>query len=84
MEKKEVTIEGPLKVGGVTVITIADTLLKCESSNGGAVFMGIKKPSYVVVISKSEKRAFSVSGEDISMDQIIALVPGIEALLQKL
>ena len=84
MEKKEITIEGPLKVGDITVIAVAETLLSYGSGNSGAVFSAAKKPLYIVMISGSEKRAFDVAGQEMSLDRIIALAPAIGPILDEL
>jgi len=84
MEKKEIIIEGPLTVGDVTVIAVTETLLNYGSGNSGAVFSAAKKPLYIVTISGSEKRAFDVAGQEMSLDQVIALAPAIEPILDEL
>lgn len=84
MEEKEVIIEGPLKLGDVTLITVAEMLLSCKSSSSGAVFSATKKPLCIVMIFGSEKRAFDMDGQDIPIDRVIAFAPTLETILNGL
>ena len=81
MEKKEVTIENPVAVRGVTLIPIAKVSLNYRDGNGGISFFGVKQPVSVVVVSPSAKRAFRITGEEVLLDQLIQEVPGIKKLL---
>lgn len=82
MEKKEVTIESPVGVGEVTLIPVAKTSLNYERSNGGIFFFGMKQPVAVVAISVSGKRAFRITGEEVSVEELIQEVPGIKETLE--
>ena len=82
MEKKETTIDSPVGVGEVTLIPVAKTLLNYERSNGGIFFFGMKQPVAVVVISVSGKRAFRITGEEVSVEEPIQEVPGIKETLE--
>jgi len=82
MEKKEVTIESPVAVGEVTLVPIAKTSLNYEQSNGGIFFFGMKQPVAVVAISVSGKRAFRITGEEVSVEELIQEVPGIKETLE--
>lgn len=84
MEKKEIIIEGPLKVGQVAVITVAEALLQCEDNHRGAIFSAAKKPLCVVLVSESARQAFAVDGEAMSLEEVLALAPDIEAVLNSL
>ena len=84
MEKKEIVIEGPLKVGNVTVIAVAETLLNCGSGSSGAVFSAAKKPRYIILVSGSEQRAFDPDGQEVSLDRVIAFAPAVEPILNEL
>jgi hypothetical protein len=82
VEKKEVTIESPVAVGEVTLVPIARLSLNYERSNGGIFFFGMKQPVAVVAISVSGKRAFRVTGEEVSVEELIQEVPGIKETLE--
>ena len=82
MEKKEVGIENPVAVAGVTLIPVVEISLNYWRSNSGISFFGVKQPVSVVVVSPLAKRAFRVTGEEVSLDQLIQEVPGIKEILE--
>ena len=84
MEKKKLTIEGPLEMGEVAVIVLAETSLSCNGSGGVMLFSGAKKPVYIILISRSKKMVFGINGEQVSIDQLIADFPSIEPVLKRL
>ena len=81
MEKKEVEIGNPVAIAGITLIPITRVSLNYWQHNGGISFLGIKQPLSLIVISPSEKKAFKVSGEEVSLDELTQEVPGIEKQL---
>ena len=82
MEKKEIAIEGPVTIGTIKVYVVAEVWIGCTSSKGRLACFGAKKPTYTVIISDSEKRAFTVQGEEVTMERLTEDVAGIEALLE--
>jgi len=82
MEKKEVTIDNPVTVGGVTIIPIAQVSLNYEHSNSGIFLSSYKQPIAVVVISVSARKAFRITGEEVSIDQLIQEFPNIKGMLE--
>ena len=83
MEKQEVEIGNPITVGGVTVIPVAKVSLNYWHSNRGGSFFGVKQPVTIVVVSPSVRRAFRISGEEVSLDQLIEEAPGIKNILEE-
>ena len=81
MEKKEVGIGNPVAIAGVTLIPVTKVSLNYWHSNSGILFFGVKRPVGVIVVSPSEKRAFRISGEEVSLDELIQEVPGIKEIL---
>ena len=81
MEKEEIRIEAPFAVAGVTLVPVVKAWLNCWQSKGRLSFFGTKQPVSVVVISAQAKRAFRISGEEISLDQLTEEVPGIKEIL---
>jgi hypothetical protein len=61
MERKEVAIENPVAVAGVTLIPVTRVSLNCQRGGYGISFFGVKQPISVVVASPSAKRAFRIS-----------------------
>ncbi len=84
MEKEEVTIGTPVAVAGVTLIPVTKVSLNYWWGNGSLAFFGVKQPIGVVVVSQSTKRAFRVTGEEVSLDQLIQEVPDIKAVLERM
>jgi len=81
MEKKEVGIGNPVTIAGVTLIPVTKVSLNYWHSNKGISFFSVKRPVGVIVVSPSEKRAFRISGEEVSLDELIQEVPGIKEIL---
>jgi len=82
MEKEEIRIEAPFAVAGVTLVPVVKAWLNCWQSKGRLSFFGIKQPVSVVVVSPQAKRAFRISGEEISLDQLTQEAPGIKEILE--
>ena len=82
MEKKEVTIEGPVRLAGMKIYVVAEVWLKCTSRKGRLACFGSKKPTHAVIVSDSERRAFTARGEEVSIEQLARHVAGIETVLE--
>ncbi len=82
MEKEEIRIDKPVAVAGVTLIPVTKVSLNYWCGNGGLAFLGSRQPVGVVVVSQSTKRAFRITGEEISLDQLTQEVPGIKEILE--
>ena len=83
MEKKEVVIESPLSVDGLTLIPVVQVLQSFWQRGNNTLFFGAKRPVAVVVVSPSAKKAFRVSGEEVSVDQLVKEFPSIKGVLDK-
>lgn len=83
MEAKEIIIENPVAVAGITVIPIVKVTLNHWHVNRSVSFFGNKQPVGVVVISPSAKRAFRTTGEEVPLDELIQEAPGIKELLEE-
>ena len=79
--KKEVVVDNPVAVAGVTLIPVTRVSLNCQGGSFGISFFGAKRPVSVVIASPSAKRAFRITGEEISLDQLIQEVPSIRELV---
>jgi len=82
MEKKEVGIDSPVVVAGVTLIPVVKVSVNYRSCNGGISLFAVKQPVAVVLASPSEKRAFRITGEEVSLEELIQEVPSIEEVLE--
>ena len=81
MEKKEIAIGNPVAIAGITLIPITEVSLNYWQRKGGTSFFGVKQAVSIVVISSLEKKAFKVSGEEVSLDELRREVPEIQELL---
>ena len=83
MEKKEVTIGSPVVVAGLTLIPVIQILLNYWPGNSSTAFWGVKQPVAVVVVSPSAKRAFRITGEEISIDQLLQEASGLKEIVEE-
>ncbi len=81
MEKKELAVEGPITVGSVKVYVAAETRITCDGNEDGLVCSGVRMPTHIVIVSDSEKRAFTAGGEEITMERLVQEVPDMAYLL---
>jgi len=82
MEKEEIRIEAPVAVSGVILVTVVKASLNHWEHKGRLSFFSIKQPVSVVVVFPQAKRAFRISGEEISLDELAKEVPGLEEVLE--
>ena len=81
MEEKETVIEGPLFIGGTKVLVVGNLRLGSIGLMDGDAYFGTKKPTHVIVISGSERRAFTIEGEEIAPEKLIKDIPGLSSYL---
>ncbi len=83
MEKKEVAIKNTIAITGLTIIPVVQVSLNYWLHNGGASFFGVKQPVAVIVVSQAEKRAFRITGEEVSIDQLVEEATDIKEILER-
>jgi hypothetical protein len=83
MEKTEVTMDQPIVLVGVTIIPIVSISLHCWYLDNLATVRGVKKPVAFLVISHTGRIIYGISGEEISVDQVIEKFPGIKEQLAR-
>ena len=83
MEKKELAVEGPITVGSVKVYVAAETRITCDGSEGGLVCSGLRMPTHIVIVSDSERKAFTAEGDEITMERLVEAVPAMKKLLDE-
>ena len=84
MDKKEVVIDNPVTIAGVTLIPIVMISQNYWQGNGGISFMGVKQPVSVIVVSPSARRGFRITGEEVPLDQLIQEVPDVKEILERI
>ncbi len=82
MEKKEVIIESPMTVAGITLIPVTELSLNYWRGKRGFSCFSVKQPVSLAVVSPSAKRAFRITGEEVSLDQLITEAPAIKEVLE--
>jgi len=82
MEKKEVVIENPVAVAGITLVPVTQFSLNYWHGKHSLSCFGMKQPVGVVVVSPSTKRVFRITGEEISLEELIIEAPGIKEVLE--
>ena len=82
MEKKKVAADNPVSVAGITLIPVIKVSLRYWSTKGGASFFGVKQPVAMVVVSQSAKRAFWITGEEVSLEELIKEAPSLKEILE--
>lgn len=84
MEKKEVGLESPIMVSGLTIVPVVEVSVNCTHTAKITSFSGVKQPVAVVVVSPSLKKAFRISGEEVTIEQLIQEAPALEGVLAEL
>jgi hypothetical protein len=84
MEKKEIKAESKLSVGGVTLVPIVESA--CAGWRMGEVvsFTGYKTPLAVVVFAGGLKKVFRITGEEITIDELVKEFPSVKAAIDNL
>jgi hypothetical protein len=75
MEKMRESVLAPVEVGPATVIPVVRSFHHCRIDSDGVVCSGAIVPVTVVVVLDGRKRAFKMTGEEVSADGLVA-VPG--------
>lgn len=83
MEKKKITIVGPVAIAGINLILVTRLSLHCQPSGSSIFFSGIKQPISIVVASPSAKMAFDINGKEIPLDQLIQEAPSLAEVLER-
>ena len=84
MEKKEITTVNPIKVAEVTLIPISKTSINYWHSKRGAIFSGSKQPVSIIIATPTERRAFRITGEEITLIQLSQEFPDILEKLEEI
>ena len=77
MQTEKMKIEGAISEGAFIFLPVSKTTCRTEWIGQTASFFAAKIPVAIVVLSPTGKRAFRISGEEISLDTLAAEVPDI-------
>ena len=84
MEKKEITVIHTVTVDGITVIPVSKVIINGWHGKQGIAFSGSVQPDSVIIATPSAKRAFRISGEEVTLDQLVREVPEISEKLEEI
>ena len=84
MEKKEVTIVNRVTVAGVTLIPVSKVTSSGWHGKQGVAFSGSKEPDSIVVVTPTATKAFRMTGEEITFDQLAQEIPDIRETLEEI
>jgi hypothetical protein len=82
MEKKKVTIAGPIAVAGISVIPIIKVSVNCQPAGSSIIFSGVKQPISLVITSPSAQKAFDINGDEVQIGSLIQEVPDLAGVLE--
>ena len=84
MEKKQVDIESPVKVAGLTIIPVIRTAVYACQSRRGISLSALKAPLYVIIKDlEGTIKLFGIDGKEILPEQIISEHPEVKEALEK-
>ena len=75
MEEKKVVLDEPVSIAGLLLIPVSQVWLRKSPAGVGQSILAIKQPIAVVVVSPQAKRAFRVTGEEITLDELLQEAP---------
>ena len=84
MEKKEIRAERKLSVGGVTLVPIVESACAGWQSGEAVSFSGYKKPLVIIVLAVGLKKAYRITGEELSMDELVNEFPSVKEIIEGL
>ncbi len=83
MVKREPAIDNAVSVDGLTIIPVVEVSLGYLLYNNFATVYGSKEPVAFIIVSPTEKRAFRITGEEVSIEQLVEECPEIKEMLER-
>jgi hypothetical protein len=82
MEKKKVTIAGPMVIAGITLILVIKLSINSQPAGNSLVFSGVKQPVSLVVASPASKKALALDGGEIPINKLLREASGLADMLE--
>ena len=82
MEKEEIYLEKPVRVGNCSVTPITRYFLNYRQNDRGIYLICHKHPLAVVVTARPMKKTFHLIDHDMSPEQLIKKIPKLKTLLE--
>ncbi|MFC1905251.1 hypothetical protein ACFLXL_00395 [Chloroflexota bacterium] len=80
MEKSTISLDSPLSIMGLTIIPVVRTSINYSFFAGFSAFIS-KKPLALVFISPLERKAFRITGQELTLEQLLKECPEIKGSL---
>jgi hypothetical protein len=80
MVKKQVAIDNAVSIDGLTIIPVADISLEYLLFDNFATVYGFKEPVAFIVVAPARKKAFRITGEEVSVEQLVEECPEIKEM----
>ncbi len=81
MEKKEIIVDKPVEIAGMTIIPVVCVTTNCFSKKNGIASYCEKKPLFVVIVTASYKKAFNINGAEVPLEELIEAVPDLKGMI---
>ena len=82
MEEKKIIIDKPPAIAGLSLVTITQVSVRLhESKLAGKAFMASMQPLAVVALLPQKNRAFRITGEEVSVEELLQEYPGLKDYL---
>ena len=78
------TVGNPVEIRGMTIIPLKRISASCNRLNSKLTFFGSMRPLYIVLVNSDGTRAFTINGEDASLEELIQEVPKLSAVLNSI
>jgi uncharacterized spore protein YtfJ len=82
MVKKHAAIDNAVSIDGLTIIPVADISLDYLIFDKFATVYGFKEPVAFIIVSPTGKRAFRITGEEVSLEQLVEEFPEIRKMFE--
>ncbi|MCX5996802.1 MAG: hypothetical protein NTV42_04110 [Chloroflexi bacterium] len=82
MRKEYLACEEVAAIGGVRITPIVRILVGYTEIKGVRTFYAGKQPVYLIISSGDGERAYSVTGREVSIQQVISDCPALAAGLE--
>lgn len=81
MESKKITVGEPIMISGATIVPVITTSARCYRLNGSLSVFGSKQLRYIMLVKGSATKAFRITGEEVTLEQLIEELPHLKAVL---
>jgi hypothetical protein len=85
MEKKQVAIEEPVSLVGLTIVIVTETRIWAFGEDRSSMMFGSKEPLFVLIKTPATHyKVFDMEGEEIQLDEIKDKFPELKPDLDRI